>query len=89
MISMGAKGENISGVPGGRVNAIALVIMVLSLVVGLVPNLNETEFTAADGTVTSATMVTVTDMFLWSIYIMTIATTLAVLVNMSGVMKKK
>lgn len=89
MISMGTKGENISGVPGGRVNAIALVIMVLSLVVGLVPNLNETEFTAADGTVTSATMVTVTDMFLWSIYIMTIATTLAVLVNMSGVMKKK
>lgn len=89
MTSMGTKGENISGVPGGMVTGIALAIMLVSLIAGLLPNLNETEFTAADGTVTSATMVTVADMFLWSIYIMTALTTLAVLLNMSGLLKKK
>lgn len=88
MVSMGTKGENISGVPGGKVTAIAMIVMVVSLVVPLVLNLNESDFTAADGTVTSATMVTVTDMFIWSIYIMTIATTVAVLVNMSGLLKR-
>lgn len=89
MTSMGTKGENISGVPGGKVTAISMAIMVVALVVPLVLNLNEAEFTAADGTVTSATMVTVTDMFLGAIYIMTIVTTVAVLVNMSGLLKKK
>lgn len=89
IVSMGTKGENVSGVPGGMVTTIAMIVMVVSLVVPLVLNLNESDFTAADGTVTSATMVTVTDMFLWSIYIMTIATTIAVLVNMSGLLKKK
>jgi hypothetical protein len=49
----------------------------------------ETEFTAADGTVTSATMVTVTDMFMVSIYIMLLLTTVAVVFNMSGIMKRK
>ncbi len=87
--AMGTKGENISGVPSGMVTTIAMAIMIVSLVVGWVCNMNETDFTAADGTVTSATMVTVSDMFIWSIYIMTIATTLATILNMSGIMKKK
>ncbi len=86
--SMGGNGENVSGVPGGKVSVISLAFLVISLVVGLVFNLNETEFTAADGTVTSATMVTVTDMFLISIYIMMALTTLAVVLNMSGLLKK-
>ena len=44
---------------------------------------------AADGTVTTAAMVTVTDMFMVSIYIMLLLTTLAVVFNMTGLMKKK
>lgn len=89
MMSMGSKGENLSGVPGGMVNAVSFVLLVVSLVIGLVCNLGEEDFTAADGTVTTATMVTVTDMFLWSIYIMAVLTTLAVVVNMTGLVKKR
>lgn len=88
-ISMGSKGENISGVPGGKVTAVSFVLLAVSLIVGLVSNLNETDFTAADGSVTSASMVTVTDMFLVSIYIMLVLTTVAVLFNMSGLLKKR
>lgn len=88
-VSMGTNAESVSGVPGGKVTAVSFAIMVVSLVIGLVFNLNETEFTAADGTVTSATMVTVTDMFLVSIYIMMAITTLAVVLNMTGLLKKK
>ena len=87
-ISMGAKGGDISGVPGGKVNAVSFAILVISLVVGLCFGLGETEFTAADGTVTSANMVTVTDMFMVSIYIMMLLTTLAVVINMTGIVKK-
>ena len=88
-IAMATKGADISGVPGGKVTATSMAWLVLSLVVGLLPNLNESEFVAADGTVTSATMVTVTDMFMVSIYIMLLLTTLAVAFNMTGLMKKK
>ena len=88
-ISMASKGGDISGVPGGKVTAASMALLVISLIVGLVPNLNETEFVAADGTVTTAAMVTVTDMFLVSIYIMLLLTTLAVVFNMTGLMKKK
>ena len=86
---MGSKGGDISGVPEAKISAVSFALLVVSLVVGWVCNLNETDFTAADGTVTSATMVTVTDMFLVSIYIMLLLTTVAVVFNMSGVMKKK
>ncbi|MBO5881204.1 MAG: hypothetical protein J6Q57_06230 [Paraprevotella sp.] len=88
-ISMATKGGDISGVPGGKVTAASMALLVISLIVGLVPNLNETEFVAADGTVTTAAMVTVTDMFMVSIYIMLLLTTLAVVFNMTGLMKKK
>jgi hypothetical protein len=88
-ISMATKGGDISGVPGGKVTAASMALLAISLIVGLVPNLNETEFVAADGTVTTAAMVTVTDMFMVSIYIMLLLTTLAVVFNMTGLMKKK
>jgi hypothetical protein len=88
-ISMATKGGDISGVPGGKVAAASMALLAISLIVGLVPNLNETEFVAADGTVTTAAMVTVTDMFMVSIYIMLLLTTLAVVFNMTGLMKKK
>lgn len=88
-ISMGSKGGDISGVPGAKISAVSFAILVLSLVIGWVLGMGETEFTAADGTVTSATMVTVTDMFMVSIYIMLLLTTVAVVFNMSGIMKRK
>lgn len=88
-IAVSSKGSDVSGVPGGKVNATAFALLVISLLVGWLTNMNETEFTAADGTVTSAAMVTVSDMFLISIYIMVLLAALAVVVNMTGIIKKK
>ena len=87
--NMGYSGEDLSGVPGGKISFVSLLIMVASLVIGYVCGLGETEFTAADGTVTSAGMVTVSDMFIISIYILMIIATLCVAVNMTGIFKKK
>lgn len=85
---MGASGENLSGVPGSKISLISVILLVVSLAAGLLPNLNEADFTAADGTVTSGTMVSVVDMFIISIYILMGAAALAVVVNMSGIVKK-
>lgn len=87
--NMGGSGENLSGVPGGKISAISFGIMLISLVVGYVSGIGETDFTAADGTVTSASMVTISDMFIISIYILMLITTLCVAFNMTGIMKKK
>ena len=77
-----------TGVPGGKIVVVTIVLLIASLVVGYVMGMNATEFTAADGTVTAANMVTVTEMFLWSIYILTIAAVAAVGVSMSGILTK-
>lgn len=85
---MGASGENLSGVPGGKISFISVILLIASLAIGLLTNLNEPDFTAADGTVTSGAMVSVVDMFIISIYILMAAAAIAVVVNMSGVVKK-
>lgn len=77
-----------TGVPGGKITFATIILLIASLVIGYVMGMNETEFTAADGTVTSAAMVTVTELFLWSIYILTIAAVIAVGVSMSGILTK-
>ena len=88
-VSMSSKGENVSGVPGGKIMAFSFIFMFLSLVIGLVCNLNEPDFVAADGNVTPGYLVTVTDMFLVSTYILLTFTALAMIVNMTGVFKKR
>lgn len=85
---MGASGENLSGVPGGKISFISVILLVASLAIGLLTNLNEPDFTAADGTVTSGAMVSVVDMFIISIYILMAVAAIAVVVNMSGIVKK-
>lgn len=85
---MGASGENLSGVPGGKISFISVVLLVGSLAVGLLTNLNEPDFTAADGNVTSGAMVSVVDMFIISIYILMAVAAITVVVNMSGIVKK-
>lgn len=88
---MGSKGTDAAsttGVPGTKVSVCTWGLFVVSLVVGLVLGINETDFVAADGTVTKASMVTLTDMFIWSIYILFAAVVIAVCVAMSGVLTK-
>lgn len=85
----GGEGENISGVSGGLVSVISVGILIVSVVVGIVMSLNETEFTAANGTVTSAGMVSVANTFIIAIYLLMIIATLSVIINMTGILKRK
>ncbi|MBO7069147.1 MAG: hypothetical protein J6W52_10815 [Bacteroidaceae bacterium] len=75
-----------TGVPGGKVSLITWGLFIVSLVIGLVIGLGESDFTAADGTVTTAGWVTVVDAFCVSIGILILAAAAAVLVSMTGVL---
>lgn len=75
-----------SGVPGGKIMAGTMALLVASLVIGVVCGLGEEAFTAQDGTVTSAGWVTVVDMFCISSGILALAAVVAVVVSMLGVL---
>ena len=77
-----------TGVPGGKVSLITWGLFVVSLVIGLVLGLGESDFKAADGTVTTAGWVTVVDAFCVSIGILLVAAAAAVVVSMTGVLTK-
>ena len=82
MTGAGSSNEQLTGVPGSKVALFSVAALVVSLVPGLVQGFGESEFTAADGTVTTATMVMVTDMFILSIYILILLTIASVVFNM-------
>ena len=77
-----------TGVPGGKITAFTVVLLVVSLVVGVLLGLGETDFTASDGTVTTAGWVTVVDAFCVSIGILLVAAAAAVGVSMTGILTK-
>lgn len=86
---MGNKGGSSSagsGVPGGKIMAGTIVLLIASLVVGVLCGLGEEAFTAQDGTVTSAGWVTVVDMFCVASGILALAAVIAVIVSMTGVL---
>ena len=77
-----------TGVPGSKITVFTWGLLVVSLVVGYVLGIGEVDFTAADGTVTPGHMVTVVDMFIWSIYILSVVAFAAIAVGMSGILTK-
>lgn len=77
-----------TGVPGGKIITGTVVLTLVSLAVGGVLGIGEADFRAADGTITTGAWVTVVDMFIWSIYILTVVAIGAVIVAMSGVLTK-
>lgn len=77
-----------TGVPGGKITMGTVALTIISLVIGGVLGIGEADFTAADGTVTTGGWVTVVDMFIGSIYILTIVAIAAVGISMSGVLTK-
>ena len=77
-----------TGVPGGKIVMCTMCLLIISLVVGWVCGLGETDFTTSDGTVTPAYMVQFTDMFCISMGILFVAAALAVAVSMTGIVTK-
>lgn len=86
--SKGTDAAATTGVPSTKISIFTWTLFVASLVVGYVLGIGESDFTAADGTVTPANMVTVTDMFMCSIYILFLVAVVAVGVAMSGILVK-
>jgi hypothetical protein len=78
----------IKGVPSSKVTIGTWALFVVSLVIGYALGLGEPDFTAADGTVTAGSMVTIVDMFMTSIAILSVALVVAVIIAMSGILTK-
>ena len=77
-----------TGVPGGKITLLTIILLIASLAVGVVLGLGEPDFTASDGTVTTGGWVTVVDAFCVSIGILIVAAAIAVAVSMTGVLAK-
>ena len=77
-----------TGVPGGKITLFTAGLTIASLILGWVCGLGEKEFTAQDGTVTSAGWVTVVDVFMVSMGILLLAAAIAVIVSMTGIVTK-
>ena len=77
-----------TGVPGGKITMCTVGFTLLSVIIGWVCGLGETEFTAGDGTVTSAGWVTVVDIFCVSMGMLFVAAAIAVIVSMTGILTK-
>jgi hypothetical protein len=75
-------------VPGGKITLFTAGLTIASLALGWVMGLGETEFTAQDGTVTSAGWVTVVDVFMVSMGVLLLAAAIAVIVSMTGIFTK-
>lgn len=86
--SKGSDPSMSTGVPGTKINICTWGLFVVSLVIGYVLGIGAEDFTAADGKVTPGSMVTIVDMFIWSIYILFLVAVVAVGVAMSGVLTK-
>ena len=78
----------ITGVPAGKITLFTAGLTIVSLILGWICGIGEKEFTASDGTVTSAGWVTVVDVFMVSMGILLIAAAIAVAVSMTGIFTK-
>ena len=77
-----------TGVPGGKITLFTAGLTIASLVLGWIMGIGEKEFTASDGTVTSAGWVTVVDVFMVSMGVLLVAAAIAVAVSMTGIVTK-
>lgn len=77
-----------TGVPGGKIVMCTAILTIASFVIGWVCGLGETDFTATDGTVTTASWVTVVDAFCVSMGILFLAAAIAVTISMTGILTK-
>ncbi len=77
-----------TGVPGGKITLFTAGLTIASIIIGWVCGLGEKDFTAADGSVTTAGWVTLTDVVMVSMGVLLLAAAIAVAVSMSGIATK-
>ena len=78
----------ITGVPAGKITLFTAGLTIVSLILGWICGIGEKEFTASDGTATSAGWVTVVDVFMVSMGVLLVAAAIAVVVSMTGILTK-
>jgi len=77
-----------TGVPGGKITMFTVGLVVVSVIIGWICGIGETDFTTRSGDVTTAGMVTLTDVFMVSMGVLLLAAAIAVVVCMSGIATK-
>ncbi len=93
MKSSGGDETKASGVPGSKVVmftcAITVVSMVVGAIIGFVDPSNADGFTTSSGSYTSAGMLVLVDMCMWSMYILAVVSVIAVIISATGVLNRK
>jgi len=87
-INSGNTGPSPTGIAGGKVALCTWGTVILAIIIGLVSGLGEEDYTTVSGKTTSGGMVTVVDMWLWTIYILAVVAVAVVVVSMSGYLTK-
>ncbi len=90
--SSGTDERKATGVPGSKVVlftcAITIVSMAVGAIIGFVDPGNAEGFTTSSGSFTSAGMLVLVDMCMWSMYILAVVSVVAVIISATGVLKK-
>ncbi len=86
--SKGGSTISSTGVPSSKITTFSVILLIASHVIGYICGIGETDFTAADGTVTTGAWVTIVDMFCIAIGILFVVASVAVVVCMSGILVK-
>ena len=74
--------------PTVKITLFTAGLTIVSVIIGWICGIGETDFTASDGTVTTAGWVTVVDVFMVSMGVLLVAAAIAVAVSMTGILTK-
>lgn len=88
MSSGGSDEKTTTGVPGKMVVIVTAVITLASWIVGFVLNLGEEPVVKNNDVLATGTMVTVTDAFMFSIYVLALVSVVTVVISATGIMTK-
>lgn len=84
----GPKGVNITGVPDKAISIVSVAILVVTMVVSWAMASDAALVLPSGNEFTDATLLKVTDMFIYAIYALLAIAGLGLIVNLSGVFKK-
>ncbi len=85
----GTDEKDTTGIPGKKITMFTVIVTIVSLLVGLALGWGEEDFTTTSGVFTPGYLVTLTDICMWSIYILSVVSVGAVVVAATGVLSQK